>query len=78
MKLTYDVWAKEYEQEMYALKAYIANLKKLQKQCRVRQRSEELADRIQSLYNMYLECRHTTCLLKERAEREKVNESISQ
>ncbi len=76
--MKYDVWAKEYERQTACLREYILNLKQQKKQCRIVKKSEELAERISSLYNMYLECKHTATMLRQRAEREEYYESVSE
>ena len=76
--MQYDIWAKEYETETTVLKDYITNLRQQKKHCRLMKQSEELADRINSLYTMYLESKHTGALLRQRAEKEHYHESISQ
>lgn len=76
--LQYDVWATEYETQTTVLKNRITNLKQQKKHCRLMKQSEELSSRIDSLYTMYLESKHTGELLRQRAIKEHYHESISQ
>ncbi len=76
--MKYDVWAKEYERQTAFLREYIVTLRQQKKKCRIEKQSEELAERINSLYNMYLECKHTATVLRQRAEREEYYESVSE
>ena len=69
--MKYDVWAKEYEQQLTVLKEHMADLKQQKKECRIIKQTEALSERINSLYSMYLECKHTAAVLRERAEKEK-------
>ena len=65
--MTYNTWAKEYEEQMIVLKKRIDNLKEQKRRCRAVCQVDELSRRIQSLYNMYLESKHTADVLRGRA-----------
>jgi len=63
----YNVWAKEYEEQVNNLSKRIAMLKEQRKQCTAAYTADELNKRINSLYSMYLECKHTAIMMRKRA-----------
>ena len=65
--MNYSTWAKEYEQQYVELKQRIQALSEQKKLCSAVSQADELSGRIQSLYTMYLESRHTADLLRQRA-----------
>lgn len=65
--MNYNQWAEEYEQQLQLLGNTIDILKAEKKKCKVIYKIDELNTRINSLYNMYLECKHTAKMLRERA-----------
>lgn len=65
--MSYNDWAKEYEQQAKYLKDKLAILKKERKLCKKADIFEELSRRINSIYTMYLEAMHTAKILQERA-----------
>lgn len=64
--MNYSQWAKEYEQQVELLGGIIDTLKSERKNCKIMYKIDELNTRINSLYNMYLECKHTAKMLRER------------
>ena len=65
--INYTMWAQEYEEQTQNLGKHIAALKEKRKNCNAAYMADELTKRINSLYNMYLESRHTAIMMKKRA-----------
>ncbi|MEE1077321.1 MAG: hypothetical protein UHY68_08705 [Acutalibacteraceae bacterium] len=65
--MSYNDWAKEYEQQAEYLKNKLTKLKNERKLCKKAEKFEELSRRINSIYTMYLEAMHTARMLRERA-----------
>lgn len=66
--MNYTQWAEEYEQQSEYLNEYIKGLREEKKKCKAMYMIDELNGRINSLYTMYLECKHTAKMLRNRAE----------
>lgn len=65
--INYALWANEYEEQMHTLNRKILALKKECKTCTAVCTELELNKRITGLYNMYLECKHTAQMMRNRA-----------
>lgn len=65
--INYNTWAQEYEEQTQSLGKHIAELKEKRKKCDAVYMADELTKRINSLYNMYLESRHTAIMMRNRA-----------
>lgn len=65
--MSYNDWAKEYEQQAEYLKNKLTKLKEERRLCKKADIFEELSRRINSIYTMYLEAMHTARMLRERA-----------
>ncbi|MEE0858594.1 MAG: hypothetical protein U0M12_03890 [Acutalibacteraceae bacterium] len=66
--MNYTQWAEEYEQQAKHLNEYIKGLREEKKNCTAMYMVEELNKRINTLYTMYLESKHTARMLRNRAE----------
>ena len=65
--INYALWANEYEEQMQTLNRKIETLKKERKICTAVCTELELNKRINGLYSMYLECKHTAQMMRNRA-----------